>query len=78
MRKGEFEVIHVGMIVKYNPEYCSPGEEKYRHVVLENRMNPVTGKMTRWLIRTINSLATLQPTEGVEEAMIQPEDKEEE
>ena len=35
-------------------------------------MNPVTGEMTRWLIETINSGLTLNPTEVVDEEMLEP------
>lgn len=65
-------MIKVGMIVRYAPEWRSPGEEKYLHVVKENRLNPVTGEMTRWLIETINSSLFLNPTEVVDEKMIEP------
>lgn len=65
-------MIKVGMIVRYAPEWRSPGEEKYLHVVKENRLNPVTGEMTRWLIETINSSLFLNPTEEVDEKMIEP------
>ena len=37
-------MIKEGMIVKYAPGWRSEGEEKYIHLVKENRMNPVTGK----------------------------------
>lgn len=66
--------IEVGMIVKYAPGWCSEGEEKYLHIVKENRLNPVTGKMTRWLIQTINTNLNFMPTQDVEECMIQPAD----
>lgn len=66
--------IEVGMIVKYAPGWCSEGEEKYLHIVKENRLNPVTGKMTRWLIQTINTNLNFMPTQVVEECMIQPAD----
>ncbi len=65
-------MIKAGMIVRYAPDWCSPGEEKYLHVVIENQLNPVTGKMTRWLIRTINTKLFLQPTSVVEDYMIEP------
>ena len=66
-------MITEGMLVRYAPEYCSPGEEKYIHIVRENRLNPVTGKPTRWLIETINSALTIcNPTEEVDECMIVP------
>ena len=65
-------MIKVGMVVRYAPKWRSPGEEKYLHVVKENRMNPVTGEMTRWLIETINSSLFLNPTETVDECMIEP------
>lgn len=66
-------MIKVGSIVRYVPEWCdSPEERKYLHVVLENRLNPVTGKMTRWLIKTINmEHMTIQPTAVVETEMIE-------
>lgn len=64
--------ISVGMIVRYAHGWCSDGERKYLHVVKENRLNPVTGKMTRWLIETINSGMTLHPTEVVDDCMIEP------
>ena len=59
------ETIKEGMIVRYQPEWCSPGEEKYLHVVKENRLDPVTNKMTRWLIQTINTYSVFHPTEVV-------------
>lgn len=65
-------MIKLGMVVKYASKWCSPGEEKFRHVVLENRLNPVTGEMTRWLIQTINSNLFLPPTEVVDDFMIEP------
>ncbi len=64
--------ISVGMVVRYAPKWCNPGEEKYLHVVKENRLNPVTNKMSRWLIETINSNSFFNPTETVEEEMIEP------
>lgn len=64
--------IEVGMVVRYAPEWCEPGERKYLHIVKENRLNPVTGEMTRWLIETINTNLFLNPTEDVEEYMIEP------
>lgn len=66
-------MIKVGMLVRYAPQWCGAGEEKYLHVVRENVLNPVTGKPTRWIIETINSgLAVFNPTETVEEDMIVP------
>lgn len=66
-------MIKEGMIVRYAPEWCSAGEEKYLHIVRENRLNPVTNKPTRWLIETLNSALTIcNPTEEVEECMIIP------
>lgn len=65
--------IKVGMIVKYNPNYCTEGERKYLHVVKENRLNPITHKPTRWLIETINmQTMKFNPTEVVESDMIIP------
>jgi hypothetical protein len=66
-------MIKVGMIVRYAPQWCGAGEEKYLHVVRENVLNPVTGKPTRWIIETLNSgLSVFNPTETVEEYMIVP------
>lgn len=64
--------IEVGMIVRYAPEWCSPGERKYLHLVKENRLNPVTGEMTRWLIHTLNSCCSLGMSEDVDDFMIEP------
>jgi len=62
-----------GMIVRYAHEWCSHGERKYLHVVKENLLNPVSNKMTRWLIETINmEHMTLHPTSVVEDYMIEP------
>ena len=66
-------MIKTGMIVRYAPQWCGAGEEKYLHIVRENVLNPVTGKPTRWIIETINSgLSVFNPTETVEEYMIVP------
>lgn len=64
-------MIKEGSIVRYADGWCNPEEKKYLHIVLENRLNPVTGKMTRWLIQTINSKLTLAPTEVVDDFMIE-------
>lgn len=65
--------IKEGLIVRYAKEWCSPGERKYLHVVKENQLNPVTNKMTRWLIQTINmEHMVLQPTSVVEDYMLEP------
>ena len=64
--------IHVGDIVRYHPDWCSDGERKYLHLVRENRLNPVTGEMTRWLIETLGTGMFLNPTEVVDENMIVP------
>ena len=64
--------IELGMIVRYAPEWCSPGERRYLHLVKENRLNPVTGEMTRWLIHTLNSGSVLGMSEDVDDFMIEP------
>ena len=67
------ENIEVGMVVRYREEWCSPGERKYLHVVKENRLNPVTNEMTRWLIQTINmENMVFHPMSEVESCMIEP------
>ena len=65
-------MIKVGMIVRYSPDWCETEERRYLHIVKENRLNPVTGKMSRWLIQTLNSGLSIQPCEVVEENMIEP------
>lgn len=62
----------VGMIVRYSPEWSTPEERKYLHVVTGNVLNPVTGEMTRWNITTLNTKLAFQPSECVEEYMIEP------
>lgn len=61
----------VGDIVKYKKEWCSEGELKYRHIVREIRLNPVTNEMSRYLIETVNTELSLNPTETVDEFMIE-------
>ena len=66
-------MIEEGMIVRFAPQWCSPGERRYLHVVRENRLNPVTDEMSRWLIETINMRnMVLHPTSEVEDYMIEP------
>lgn len=63
----------IGEIVRYNPKWCSAGEMQYLHVIRENRLNPVTNTMSRYLIETINMQnMTIHPTETVDDFMIQP------
>ena len=59
-----------GDIVRYSADWSTEEERKYIHVLLENRLSPISGKMSRWLIRTINTSLFLAPTEEVEEYMI--------
>ena len=64
-----------GTVVRYKKEWCSPEELKYIHVVIENRLNPVSGEMSRYLIETLNSGLTLcNPSEVVDEEMIEEAD----
>ena len=66
-------MIKKGMIVRYARPWCSPEKRKYLHIVKENRLNPVTNQMSRWLIQTINMThMSIQPTSVVEEYMIEP------
>ena len=68
----------VGDIVRYKNGWCSDGERKYLHIVREIRLNPVTNQMTRYLIETINmEHMTLNPTETVDECMIEYAEAEE-
>lgn len=56
----------VGDLVRYAPEWRSPGEKKYIHIVRE--INPETGHC---LIKTLNSKLLLGSTEWVTIAMIE-------
>lgn len=64
--------IEPGMIVRYDPKWCTPGERKYLHVVKERRLNPVTNEETRFLIETLNSNLFMNPTETVDGEMLEP------
>ena len=67
--------IKIGAIVRYADEWSTPQERHLRHIVRENVLNPVTGKMTRWVIETINGskyLGYLNPVETVDAEMIIP------
>jgi len=55
----------VGDIVKYSPEFCGPGEEKYIHRIME--INEETGNI---LIVTLNTALTLGASEVVKAKMI--------
>lgn len=62
----------VGSVVRYRKEWCSEGEREYIHIVRENRLNPVTNEMTRWLIETINMKNMyFHPMQVVDECMIE-------
>ena len=63
--------IKIGDVVRFAPEWCSPGERKYIHVVLEKLLNPVTGKETRFLIETLNTGLFIKPRTVVEGYMIE-------
>jgi hypothetical protein len=64
--------IEPGMIVRYDPKWCTPAERRYLHVVKERRLNPVTNEETRFLIETLNSNLFFNPTETVDEEMLEP------
>lgn len=61
-----------GMLVRYADGWCSEGEKKHVHLILENYLNPVTGEMTRWLIVTITTSNVIKPQEVVDDYMIEP------
>ena len=67
-------MITLGSIVKYAPQWCREEERDFRHVVLENLLNPVTDEMTRWKISNQNAtyLFGTHPVEVVDECMIEP------
>ena len=62
----------VGDLVRYSHDWCTNGERKYIHVLKENRLNPITNEMSRWLIETINTNMVFNPTSVVEDYMIVP------
>lgn len=64
--------IEPGMIVRYDPKWCTPAERKYLHVVKESVLNPVTNEETRFLIETLNSNSFFGHVETVDEEMIEP------
>ena len=64
--------IQEGVVVRYAPDWCSPEEHRYLHVVKENQLNPVTSEPTRWLIETLNGSTVFNTTEVVDEEMIEP------
>ena len=65
-------MFRVGDIVRFRKEWCSEGERKYLHIIKENRLNPVTNQMTRYLIETINmEHMTLHPMSVVDDFMIE-------
>lgn len=65
-------MIKQGMIVRYSSTWwCSPKEQKYLYVVIENLQNPRTNEWSRWLIKRINTKKE-QVAEVVEDYMICP------
>lgn len=57
------ENIRLGEVCRYAPDWRAEGEEKYIHVVIEERGDDV-------LIRTINTKLTLMPTQQVKRYML--------
>lgn len=57
--------IKEGMIVKFAPEWCSPGERKYLLVVLE-----VYPDVERCKVQFLNTSMVFQPVEIVDYKMI--------
>lgn len=64
--------IKVGDLVRFAPDYRSPGEEKYISKVIE--INDHTGNI---LISVLNTKLTLGSTEMVKEYMIEKIEEEE-
>lgn len=65
--------IHVGMIVRYNAKWCRPEEANDHLLVRENRMNPVTHEMTRWVVQNLDvTILDSYPVEDVDNFMIEP------
>lgn len=59
------EIFKPGMIVRYAPEWCSEGEQKYRAVILESYPD-----VKRCLIKLVNTNMVFAPTEVVDYEMI--------
>lgn len=54
----EKSIIKVGDIVRYASEWCSPGERKYLHIVIESYED-----IKRCKIKTLNSSLMFAPVE---------------
>lgn len=65
---------NVGDIVKYAPQWCGPGEEKYVSVIVEVRDHSDDADLgvCRYIIETVNTSLSLHPQECVDEDMIIP------
>lgn len=63
------DTIRVGDIVKYADGWYTPGEEKYRLLVLESYED-----VKRCLVLCINSILTIKPTETLDWEMVTPTD----
>ena len=64
----------IGQKVKYKKDFCREEERELIHVIKEIRLNPVTGKETRFLIETINGtkyLFSMNPVEVVDDYMVE-------
>ncbi len=59
--------INVGDIVKYAPGWYSPGEEKYRLLVLESFAD-----VERCRVVCLNTLLTIKPQEVLDWEMVTP------
>lgn len=63
----------VGDIVRYAHDWCSEGERKFLHMVVETGLlNPVKMTETRLRIRTLNTGMVFAPEEVVDDFMIEP------
>ena len=64
--KNESNVIKVGDIVRYAPEWCTQGERKYLHVVIESYED-----VGRCKIKTLNSSLVFAPVEWCDFEMLE-------
>ena len=64
--------IKPGMLVRYTPAWCNPGEENFLLLVREERTS--SGRATRWDVQNLSVayLGGVHRMETVEEFMIEP------
>ena len=64
---------NIGDKVRYTKEWATPEELTQTHTIIEQRLNPVTDELTRYLIRNDDAtyLNGISSTEVVDDFMIE-------